>query len=81
MANKNPTVTIDVRTAEALFLEVERMSRALSGLRKKIIKLFPAKYGSDLWWERSVESGIESIKSGRGKKFENYEDAVKYLNS
>ena len=81
MANKNPTVTIDARTAEALFLEIERISKALTGLKKKIIKLFPVGYGSSLWWERSIRNGIESIKSGKGKKFENYKDAVKYLNS
>lgn len=73
--------TIDTKTAESLYRQIQAMSMILEDLRKKVAKLLPAKYGSDLWWEKSDEEAIVSIKEGRGKKFKTYEDAVKYLTS
>lgn len=63
----------------SLLEELDTLSKAAKRIREKILKVFPAKYGSDLWWEKSDEEAIESIKQGRGKKFNTYDEAVKYL--
>ena len=68
-------------TAEDLFGEILVLEKTLARLKEKILSVLPAKYGSDAWWERSMREGIESIEAGRGKKFETYEEAIKYLNS
>jgi hypothetical protein len=73
--------TINTKTAESLYRQIQVMGLILEDLRKKVAKLLPAGYGSDLWWEKSDEEAIASIKAGRGKKFKTYEDAVKYLSS
>jgi hypothetical protein len=80
MANSQ-VKTIDIKTAESLYRQIRVMAMILEDLRKKVAKLLPAKYGSELWWEKSDEEAITSIKAGRGKKFKTYEDAVKYLTS
>lgn len=64
MANKS-TATIDVRTAEILLREIEAMRKSLEILRKKIIKILPAKYGSDTWWEKEIEEGLEEVREGK----------------
>lgn len=63
----------------SLLNDLEMLSVAAKGVREKLLKVFPARYGSDLWWEKSDEEAIESIKEGRGEKFKTYEEAVKYL--
>lgn len=81
MANNSSTITIDAKTAEAFFLEIEAMEKALTALREKIIRFFPAKYGSRLWWEKSDKEALESIKRGKGIEFDNAKNAISYLHS
>lgn len=77
----NHTKTINEATLVSLMEDLETLSRAVKSVKEKLIKLLPVKYGSDLWWEKSIKEGTESIESGRGKKFRTYEEAAKYLNS
>lgn len=63
----------------SLLKDLEMLSVAAKRVREKLLKVFPAKYGSDLWWEKSDKEAIVSIKESRGKKFKTYEEAVKYL--
>ena len=79
MANKS-TVTIDAKTAETILREIEAMRKSLEALRKKILKLFPAKYGSDAWWEKSEHEADEDIKKGRVfGPFKNADELLKTL--
>ena len=77
----NHTKIINEATLTSLVDDLEALSRAAKSIKEKLIKLLPAKYGSDLWWEKEIKDGIESIKSGRGKKFQTYQEAIKYLNT
>jgi hypothetical protein len=81
MANNTSTITIDAKTAEAFFLEIEAVEKALAALREKIIRFFPAKYGSRLWWEKSDKEALEGISRGRGIRFDNAKNALGYLHS
>lgn len=64
MANRS-AVTIDTKTAENILREIEAVRKSLEVLRKKIIKLLPSKYGSDTWWEKEIEDGLEEVKQGK----------------
>lgn len=78
----NHTATIDSKTVKSLLDEMEYYRRGLAELRKKLLLVLPEKlfsYGSDLWWEKSDEEALKSIKAGKGKKFKTYEEAAKYL--
>lgn len=77
----NQTKILKETTVISLLDDLEALSQAAKNVREKLLKIFPAKYGSDLWWEKSDKEALESIKQGRGKKFETYEEAVKYLES
>lgn len=77
----NQTVTKFSSFAEELLAEVVLMEKMLERLRRKILLVLPEKYGSETWWKKSDDEAIKSIKAGRGKKFETYEEAVKYLHS
>lgn len=72
------TITL---TANDLFAEIISLERAIVKLKEKFLAVMPAPYGNDVWWEKSVKDGVESLKAGEGKKFDNYKDAVAYLNS
>ena len=77
----NHTQTFDEKRILAILDELEELAKAAKKVREGLLKVFPAKYGSDLWWEKETEKGIESIKKGKGKKFKSYDEAVEYLNS
>jgi len=77
----NHLKTLNESAIVSLLNDLEALSRAAKAVREKLLKVLPVKYGSDLWWEKEIEEGIASIKAGKGKKFETYEEAVKYLNS
>ena len=70
MANKS-TVTIDTRTVETLLEEIDAMRKSLETLRKKVIKLLPARYGSDLWWEKEINEGLKEVKEGKYTTYKN----------
>jgi len=76
MANKS-AVTIDTRTAETLLKEIETIKKSLEVLKKKIIKLLPARYGSDAWWEKAELEADEDIKKGRIAKLSSIQDLDK----
>lgn len=68
--------------------ELARLAQALSffsaaadTLRKRIVTLFPAKYGSDLWWEKEELQADEDLKAGRFKEFSSVEEAIKWLDA
>jgi hypothetical protein len=79
MANKL-TVTINTKTAETILKEVESMRQSLEALRKKILKLLPARYGSDEWWEKEIEEGLEEVRRGKVRgPFKNADDLIRSL--
>lgn len=73
--------SLDASTTFTILNELGKLVRSIEETRRKIMKVIPAKYGSSLWWEKSDNEALESIRQGRGKKFETYEEAVKYLES
>lgn len=75
------SVSIDTKTAESIFEEIEVIQKRLEALRKKIATFLPHKYGSDEWWEKEEKEADEDIKAGRVVKFESMKDAIKWLNS
>lgn len=66
-------------TAEDLYSEIEILQKALDGLKAKILKSMPVKYGSDAWWERETKKGLEELKQGKGKTFKSVNELEKYL--
>lgn len=76
----NRLSAIDVDTAESIFAEIASLQKKVEGLRKKVVKLLPAKYGSDLWWEKEHEEAFEEIKRGDVYgPFENTDELIKSL--
>lgn len=80
MANSQAK-TIDIKTLETLYGDIEVMGKALESLRKRVIDLLPAEYGSDLWWEKSDRRAMKKIAAGKGRKFNSAEEVVRYLES
>lgn len=76
MATRSTTIE---ETAENIFSEVIRMQRQLETLRKKVVKLLPAKYGNDLWWEKENEEALEEVKLGKYTVYNNVQDLIKDL--
>lgn len=82
MANgKTMNTTIDKQALEKLARTLAAFSAAAEALRKQIITLFPAKYGSDAWWEKEEAKIDEQIKKGQYKKFSSMDEAIAHLES
>lgn len=78
---KHSTITIDVKTANGIFKEIESLQNALEALKKRIVKILSPEYGSNEWWEKEIKEGLEEVRQGKVKRFNSMEEAVKYLNS
>ncbi|OGG13727.1 hypothetical protein A2875_04070 [Candidatus Gottesmanbacteria bacterium RIFCSPHIGHO2_01_FULL_46_14] len=80
MANgKTLQYTIDEKALSDLTRTLASFSAASEALRKQIVTLFPTKYGSDLWWEQSIERSKKDIAAGKYKTFDSAKDFVRYL--
>lgn len=77
----NHTQTLDEKSMVSLLEELETLSRAAKNVREKLLKVFPARYGSDLWWEKETRESLEEIKKGKFKSFSSVNELVKDLNS
>lgn len=80
MAKQN-SVTIDVKTAERIFTELEAMRKNLDVLKERVIKFLSAKYGSDLWWEKEIEEAQKEIKQGKYTVYRNAKDLINDLHA
>lgn len=72
----NVSKTDDVMS---LYREVVVMREALEKLYKKIVRVLPAKEGTEEWWAREMALADEDIKAGRVTKFENVDQLIKWL--
>lgn len=59
------TRNIDASTLSSLANDLAALSRAAGALQKKIDALLP-RVGSDVWWEKEIEQGAESLKTRKG---------------
>lgn len=80
MANRS-TLTINTKTAEGLLNEIEAMRKSLEALRKKIVDILPAKYGSDIWWDREIKEGLKEVKQGKYTVYKNAKDLIHDLHA
>lgn len=65
MANgKTINTTIDEQALAKLVRTLASFSAAPEALRKQIVTLFPARYGSDFWWEKEETKVDEALRRG-----------------
>ncbi len=82
MANgKTLSTEIDTKALSGLLDDLESFSRAALAIRKRLSQILPAKYGSDLWWEQSIERSKKDVTAGKYKSFDSAKDFVRYLDS
>jgi len=66
-------------TVDKLVLQINTIQDALDELKSQIVSLLPPKYGSDAWWEKTDEEGLEQIKRGEIIKFKTTNELKKHL--
>jgi hypothetical protein len=76
--NQNGTVSL---TSEDLFIRLVSLEKAVQRLKREILFRLPAKYGSDLWWEKEHEKSRRDYEQGNFKSFASAEDLIKDLKS
>lgn len=82
MANgKQTTINLDADTLMALQRELAMFSRAAEALQKKLTRFLSAPYGSDVWWEQSIEQSREDYKAGRYTELKTKEDIHRFFDS
>lgn len=82
MANgKTISHSMDEQALARLAQALASFSIAADTLRKQIMTVFPAKYGSDLWWEKEEAKVDEQLKKGQYKKFSSMDEAIRHLES
>lgn len=82
MANgKTVNATIDEQALEKLARTLASFSAASEALRKQIVTLLPAKFGSALWWEQEEARSRQAIKEGKYTEFRSKDDVSKFFRS
>lgn len=66
--------TIDTKTVESIFEDIDTVRRSIEVLRKKVLKLLPSRYGSDAWWEKEIGEADAEIKAGRIRELHSVHD-------
>ena len=61
----------------AVFINVQK---TLNQLREKIVTFLPAKYGSNLWWEKSDKQSLEDYANGQFVEISSQKELKKILN-
>lgn len=75
----NSDISFSTTSLAALERQILKTAKVLDELRRKLILSMPAKYGSDLWWEKANLEAEEDIRCGRISSFRNANELVKYL--
>ncbi len=70
---------IDEKSAVSLLNDLEALSQSARKVKERILKVFPAKYGSDLWWEKSDREAVKQLKEGKGVTIKNNKELKKFL--
>ncbi len=78
---KTINTAIDEQALEKLAQTLATFSAASEALRKQIMTLFPARYGSDLWWEQSIDQSKKDIAEGRYTELKTAEDVKHFFNT
>ncbi|MDP1722359.1 MAG: hypothetical protein Q8L37_04050 [Candidatus Gottesmanbacteria bacterium] len=82
MANgKTLSTEIDTKALSGLLDDLETFSRAALAMRKRLSQILPAQYGSDAWWEQSIERSKKDVAAGKYKSFDSANDFVRHLDS
>ncbi len=68
-------------TADDLYAEILALEEAVLKLKEKILSILPVEYGSATWWEKMDQKAEGKILAGKGKKFNDYATAIKWLNN
>lgn len=77
----NHTQTLDEKSMLSLLEELHTLSRAAKNVREKLLKVFPVKYGSDIWWEKETKESLSEYERGEYKSLSNIDELMKDLDS
>ncbi len=75
----NHTKSLNETAIISLLHDLDTLGKAVRKVKDGLLRIFPAKYGSDLWWEKSDEEAIRQIKAGKGITIKNKEELQKFL--
>jgi vancomycin resistance protein YoaR len=82
MANgKTLSPDIDTKLLTGILDDLDAFLRAGFAMRKKLSRILPAKYGSDLWWEQTVEQSKKDITAGRYTELKTKEDITRFFDA
>jgi len=76
----NQSITVSQKTLEAIFDRLEKVTREVKSIRKKLEETEPL-YGSEAWWRWAEKKADEDIDKRKVVKFNSVREAVKWLNS
>lgn len=76
----NQTVTVPAKTINEIFSRLDELTKTVKKISARLFEKEPS-YGSDEWWDKEINKGIEEVKKDKVKKFKNMKEAIHYLNS
>lgn len=74
------TVSVNAKTINHIVAQLDKLARDVEAIKARVFTQEPP-YGSDLWWEKEIEEAEETIRKGKGIKFNSAKEAIKWLNS
>lgn len=75
----NNLYSISETSLASLEKQILKTAQVLDDLRKKLILSMPAKYGSDLWWEKEEILADQETAQNKVKKYKDAKAFIKHL--
>ena len=76
----NQTIAISSKTIEEILTRLDRLTREVKTIKKRVSPQKATFYGSDSWWKKEIEEGLEEVKQGKVRgPFKNASELIKTL--
>lgn len=65
----------------SLLDDLDTLAGAAKRVSERLLKVFPAKYGSNLWWKKEMSESMKQYEKGEYERFSSVDELMKDLNS
>lgn len=71
-------ISVSPKTIEEILTRLDRLTREVKAIKTKLFEEEPP-YGSDKWWEKEINEGLEEIKQGKYTVYKNAGSLIRDL--
>lgn len=75
----NQVITINTKTLREVLTRLDSLTREIKAIKARLFDEDPP-YGSDAWWKKEIEEGLEEVREGKVRgPFKNANELIRAL--